>query len=319
MNRNKKPKLSAHDLVQKLKNEKGILFNIVSESESEQYLLDINNYLRTASYRKNYPKNVKGKNGGKYINLEFAYLMDLSGIDYHLREQLLHICIDIEHDLKIRLLKDLEHSALDGYGIVEAFLNANDRIKTGILMRRASAYTADLIAKYFIIEQDSSGKDYIKNPDCPVWVLLEIISFGDFLLFYDFFYKLIGNEPIAISLLNAVKSLRNACAHNNCLIYNLNPGKCKAPICIQQEISKIHSISKSTRNKRLSSRFMLEYIITLYVFRILSSEKHRKERAEELLDLYNGRMLRHKEFYINNPLIISVYDFSKKVIENWFA
>lgn len=319
MNRNKKPKLSAHDLVQKLKNEKGIRFNIVSEEDAENYLLDTNNYMRTASYRKNYQKYTKGKNKGKYIDLEFAYLKDLSSVDSHLRSILLQICIDIEHDLKIQLLKDLEQSALDGYGIVETFLDKNERIKAGILKRRSSAYTADLIDKYFVIETDADGKEYIKDPDCPVWVLLEIISFGDFILFYDYFYKIIGNYKISVSLLNNVKSLRNACAHNNCLIYNLNMGNSNPSLLICTEVSKIQGISKSTRTKRLSSRFLLEYVTTLYVFKTVTSKSNRKEKAIMLQNLYDGRMVKNKDFYKNNELIKSSYLFTNKIVSNWFA
>ena len=51
-----KPKLTAKQLVTKMKVEKGISFSKFSEKHAEKYLFDINNYLRTASYRKNYQK-----------------------------------------------------------------------------------------------------------------------------------------------------------------------------------------------------------------------------------------------------------------------
>lgn len=64
-----KPKMTSTDLISKLKNEKGVEFNIKSEKETIDYISKVNNYLRTASYRKNYRKNHQGK----YINLDFAY------------------------------------------------------------------------------------------------------------------------------------------------------------------------------------------------------------------------------------------------------
>lgn len=45
-----KPKLTAKQLVTKMKVEKGISFSKFSEKHAEKYLFDINNYLRTASY-----------------------------------------------------------------------------------------------------------------------------------------------------------------------------------------------------------------------------------------------------------------------------
>ena len=40
-----------------LKDEKGITFSIMSETEAAEYLSKRNNYMRTASYRKNYAKH----------------------------------------------------------------------------------------------------------------------------------------------------------------------------------------------------------------------------------------------------------------------
>ena len=57
-----------------MKEEKGITFSHVSEKEAEKYLFKVNNFLRTASYRKNYQKYQKGSNEGKYSKLDFAYL-----------------------------------------------------------------------------------------------------------------------------------------------------------------------------------------------------------------------------------------------------
>lgn len=64
-----KPKMTSTDLISKLKNEKGVEFNIKSEKEAIDYISKVNNYLRTVSYRKNYRKNHQGK----YINLDFTY------------------------------------------------------------------------------------------------------------------------------------------------------------------------------------------------------------------------------------------------------
>lgn len=60
MNRADKPKKTANELVDMLKNEKGITFDIMTEAEAVNYFRDINNYLRTASYRK-ITKNIKAE------------------------------------------------------------------------------------------------------------------------------------------------------------------------------------------------------------------------------------------------------------------
>lgn len=84
-NRINKPKLTSRQIVDMMRDEKGITFNYVSEDEAVSYLKNINNYMRTASYRKNYTKVQGGKNDGKYERLDFAYLKELSTIDMHFR------------------------------------------------------------------------------------------------------------------------------------------------------------------------------------------------------------------------------------------
>ena len=61
-------------LVQNMKDELGITFKYTDEAEAEVYLSNVNNYLRTVSYRKNYQKALRGKDTGKYVHLDFAYL-----------------------------------------------------------------------------------------------------------------------------------------------------------------------------------------------------------------------------------------------------
>ena len=84
-----------------MKKEKGITFNYVSEENAIEFLKRKNNYYRLAAYRKNYDKRLNGENKGTYINLDFAYLVDLSIIDMHLRNMIIQMCLDIEHDLKV--------------------------------------------------------------------------------------------------------------------------------------------------------------------------------------------------------------------------
>lgn len=82
-NKTNKPKLTSHQLVKKMEIEKGIQFKYTSEAEAENYLSNINNYLRTAAYRKIFNIIETDPNIGKYIHLDFAYLQELSTIDMH--------------------------------------------------------------------------------------------------------------------------------------------------------------------------------------------------------------------------------------------
>ena len=121
-----KPMLCVEDLIEHSKS-KGIVFNIISESDAEKYLDKNNNYFKLTSYRKNYAKITSGSNQGKYAHLDFAHLIELARLDVEIRHLLLKMCLDIEHFLKVSLIKAVEDNfragtGEDGYRIVVDFL-----------------------------------------------------------------------------------------------------------------------------------------------------------------------------------------------------
>lgn len=321
-----KPKLTSNQLIQKMKNEKGIQFNIISEKEAESYLLDSNNYLRTASYRKNYQKYTNGSNKGKYINLDFAYLKELSVIDFHFRSLVSKMCIDIEHDLKVKMLKEIENNALiDGYEIVDTFLKSNQKIVGKLEGTINSPFTGDLIQKYFTVTptvNPNTGRtiyNITSYSDCPVWVLFELITFGDLIIFFVF-YKANYSTNIKMSknVLNLVKSLRNASAHNNCIIACLNHKTSGTPAEISQKVASVTTINTNQRQKKLSQRPTLEFVALLYAYDLIVSEKVKSKGVEELKSLVFVRMSRNKNYFADNDLIKSSYEFICKVVSNFF-
>ena len=319
-----KPVLTSSQLIQKMKDEKGITFSLVSEKEAEEYFFNVNNFLRTASYRKNYQKYQKGSNEGKYINLDFAYLKELSTIDMHFRMEIIHLCIDIEHDLKVKILQEVEKSNIDGYSVVREFLAKNEGIVKKIAANCSSPFTCNLIQKYFTIEEEiepiRNKKVNIisKYDDCPIWVFLELITFGDLIYFYTFFCEQMEIRPIiSKSLLHLVKNLRNGCAHNNCILANLSAETSKTPPEISRAVSGI-KIAKDQRRKKLTCRPVLEFVTLLYVYDKLVSKKVKQKGFEKLYQLFTSRMLHNKEYFKNNELIKSTYDFSMKTLSFFY-
>ena len=79
-----RPMMKISEMVPYLKN-KNIKFEECSEEEAEKYLRENNNYYNVTAYKNNFPKYQCGDLRGKYIDLDFAYLKDLSIIDYRTR------------------------------------------------------------------------------------------------------------------------------------------------------------------------------------------------------------------------------------------
>ena len=323
---NRKPKLTSHQLIEKMKKDKGIRFNITTERDAENYLLDINNYLRTAAYRKNYQKYQRGPDEGKYINLDFAYLKELSTLDYLFRNIASSMCIDIEHDLKVKVLREIEQNPKqDGYKVVKLFLKDNPNILNKIASTSSTSFTADLINKYFTLKTTinkitrKTENKIIKYNKCPIWVLFELITFGDLIKFIEF-YQIQYTTTITIpkGVLNLVKSLRNASVHNNCIFTNFEHKSSNAPPELTNKVASFKTINKNTRKKKLSCRPVLEFVGLLYAFDILVSPNVRIKRIETLKNLFFSRMIRNRDFFKDNELIKSTYFFACNVISGFF-
>lgn len=312
------PKLSAEQLVNKMKS-KGIKFNIQSESEVIDYLDSHNNYFRTASYRKNYDKYLNGEEKGKYIDLDFAYLTELSTIDMHLRFLVIKMCLDIEHSLKVAVLTDIAaNNNENGYEIVKNFLLQNEWILKDIYNKRNSTYVCDLVDKYFTFDVTvNDDRSVVFNHieiRCPIWAFMELITFGQFLHFYDN-YSFQNNTNKYMGALNSVKSLRNACAHNNCVIHNLRKGYSRPSYYISNFIKGINTISKSERKTKLTIRPLYEMVSLLYLYDNIVSGKVKENRYKELNRLVNERMLKHADYFKNQQIITASFNFLKKIVD----
>lgn len=311
MNIEDKPKLKTKDLINKMRDEKGITFNHTTEDDAIHFLKYHNNYTRTCSYRKNFQKHNLGENKGKYINLDFAHLKELSILDMELRFLIIKICSDIEHSLKVKLIYDIESDdSEDGYSIVNKFLSENTNILQRINLHKSS-YVKQLIMKYFTFDSDNKIK---KFDDCPIWILTEILTFGDFINLYEFYYKNnnTDNTYIQRSTLNLIKSLRNSAAHNNCILCNLNISKNVKPTPV---LSKIFSQIPSINTKKLKSRLILELSTLIYVYSITVDDGSRKHRIKEINEFFFTRLEKNKELFIGNALLTSSSIFIKEVIK----
>lgn len=285
--------------------EKGITFNIVSEKDAKEFLSQNNYYMKLASYRENYKKISSGEKKGQYINLDFAYLKELSTIDMHLRYILSHMALDIEHYLKVKLLKEIEDNPKeDGYHIIQKFLAKDETFKIlkKIQSHKASDYCKNLIEKYY--------------PYFPAWVFVELISFGDLAHLCDFYKQHYGIEIADNILLNSVRDIRNATAHSNCLINILRPGNNKPHNTVVSKVKKINGISEHTRDKKLRNKFIYDFICLLYAYDEIVTSTATKQHSYALLnDLFSNRMTRHAEWFQSNNLITSSYEFTKKILD----
>lgn len=316
-----RPMMKINELVPYLK-KKNIKFEKINEHDAEEYLRNNNNYYNLTSYKHNFLKypSPAGVYEGLYIDLDFAYLKDMSIIDHRVRLLFFKIIIDIEHYLKIRILNLIENiEEENGYRIVNMYLDKdfNDekfpkKVHNSIFKKVGNEYYNKIFSKYDI-DQDKQLKNI------PVWEFLEIITFGELINFYEFFskeYKLI-NEVKNIFILREIVKLRNAVAHNACLLSDLDKkDNIYTPDYKIIKFLKDCRIGKDTRDNKLSNSRIRQMTYTLYMFdEIVTSNGIKKNIIEDINKLFFGRIIQHKEYYNNNELLKSIYLYFKKIIE----
>lgn len=282
---------------------KGIKFDIVNEEDAKAFLLNNNYYMKLASYRENYDKVTSGKRVGEYINLDFAYLQELSKIDMHLRYLILQMCLDIEHALKTALLKDIENNLEeDGYDIIRRFVIKYERSCQNIQNHKSSEYCRGLIEKYY--------------PYFPAWVFVELISFGDMVKLYEFYTARYPGRMKDGELLYSIRDLRNATAHSNCLINRLQKGQNKPSVKIIKFVAQVNGIGTAMRTSKLSNKFLYDFTTLLYVYNeFINSSEIKKRRFQQVQEFVNGRMIKNKQYFDKNECIKTAYKFVKKIVD----
>lgn len=290
--------LSTKSLITHMK-EKGIHFDIINEQEAMHFLSEHNYYFKLASYRKNYDKGPFGKKQGQYINLDFAYLKDLSTIDFKLRYLILQMCLDIEHSLKSTILHDMETNPNeDGYKIVSLWdASLSYRAKVNRYVKNSYSHN---LGKY--------------NPEYPAWVLFELISFGELCKFVDCYNSNYPKRlPFDAKALYPIRDIRNAAAYNACLINNVREDYRRQPNATLLKFLQSHNVPKRIRVSKLSNKPIHDFCCLLLLYpQIVKSEFLRKDRKRDLLKIFQ-RMRRHANYYTKNKAITTTFEFVLKM------
>ena len=312
MSAGRKPWLTPRKQVEHLLS-KGVRFEIWSEADAESYLRENNSYFRLRSYRSNFAKRVGGEADDQYINLDFAMLVDLSVIDMYLRNELLPLTLDIEHFSKMGLLGTIEGHDEDGYGIVQDFLgrfwmsDGTNSVISEIKRGLSSPYTRGLIERH-------------PSSDYPVWEFFEVIPFGRFTHFVRFCAERFDDNDLLdrFYLLQSVKGLRNACAHNSCIINDMKAGGAthQARAAVTRGLGEI-GVRRDARRTKMSNERFQQMATTLFLHSHIASGgvvRHRALRLEELVK----RMAKHSDYYEPGGLVLTGFAFIEAMVSGWY-
>lgn len=276
-----KPLLTVGQQIAHLKS-KGMTFCLCTEGEAAEYLRTKCQFFRIYAYRRSFPKRVGGRLDGQYANLDFGQLRLLSQIDRMLRDALLPMTLDVEHYAKVRLLAAAEDAGEDGHAVMRDYFASvskrqRDYLKAEFFRRKASPYSGDLVRRY--------------GDDMPIWVFLEVMSFGAFLGLLKYCAERWNSKGL-LKLhyqLRLSKEVRNGSAHGACFLNDLSERKdtgLRAPTDVVIDIVRC-GIPKRLRVKWLRSPRMMQICTLICLYnRTVPDGTAKSERTSYLKKLF---------------------------------
>ncbi|MBF8970637.1 Abi family protein [Streptococcus sp. NLN76] len=293
-----KPKLSFDELIEKFTS-KGIELGTFNEEQIKDYLMTRSYYYKISSYRKNYLKLPNGK----YDTLTFDHLEATARMDVRLREYLLHLCLDVEHSIRTRLMTVLTlDKQQDGYTIIESFQDKYpDKFNEVLAHFRNSSYKKDM---------------FKKRTQISAWVFMEIIDYGTLVLFLEFCKGKVQKSELNLyeSQHKFIKNIRNSCAHNDVYLINLFPQEER--IARPQAASKTFCINMGINQSFVHFPKIGDLINLFYLHKKVCSDNLNQRRYSEgrwLVDYYTENYtLFQKSVYLTkffNSIFIKSVDF----------
>ena len=231
-------------------------------------------------------------------------LKDLSTIDMYLKHWILNASLSVEHSLKVNLLKDIQERDIDEFDIVKNYLEKYPKILDEIKFRRETPYVKNLLTKY-------------THPNYPIWVYLEVIPFGEFVNFYKYYCNEYSCGEFSSDLLYNVRNIRNASAHNNCVIHDLvNKNGYYKDELVDILASLLPNTRRRTIQDRLKNNSVQDFIsLLIAVNMVIKSDDLKAYYLISIKDLFDGRMIRNASLYKSSPALNQMYDFCKEIID----
>lgn len=313
---NGKLKLTVEEQIQDMV-DKNIQFELYSKEDAKKFLKYNNYYFKLKSYARNYNINLQTK---KYYNLDFAYLVELSKLDMYIRKIILELSLDVEHYLKVRLMNDLSNnSEEDGYNIVRLFLQYHPNAEADI-QSKADKYSfcSDLAEKHL--------NEYKEPKKLALWNIVELLSFGNFMELYEMYYQMYSSFNYS-DYLKSIKFIRNAAAHNNCILSTLRKPNSLKKFSKTKKLANI--LGKIPEFRELDSRDAMmknpvihDFVTLLFVYndimKVSATKNVRNRKMEEICHQFcdeDGRIRKNKSYFDKNPYIKEAYSFICSILK----
>ena len=290
--------MSEEEIVSFLENEKGVVFNKMSKEDAVKYIKESTYYQKLSEYKKNYPSIE-----GKYYKLDFAYLVELCKMDRDLRYILFDLCMDIEHFLKNKLVQIVADIIIENF-------EANPVLEYFTLNEKAKS-----IIEAHATKETSYTHKYAPELDetYPIWIFVELASFGSIVSLCDYISTTYHKVVLSTKVLNNVRDIRNAVAHNNSILFDFVTLKQVTPLTsITTFVSEV-GLGASTRKNNISNKFVHDFLSLCYAHKKIVSDS---SKFNILKEFFETRAVLHHDYFETNSQVCRVYRFLKKIVDS---
>ena len=294
---------------------KGVTFDLCTRQEAAAYLSGRTYYFKLASYRTLFEKRSGGPRDGQYVNLDFGHLRVLASFDRDLRYALLPLTLDVEHAARTKLVKTVtEIEGEDGYSISRDYMsslshNERRRREGEVAMLAKDAFCGDLVRKYG------------EPSKAPVWVLMELFSFGRFASLYLFCADRWGDSAMRDEhyMLRQAQFVRNACAHSSNMVNGFadQSSNVGTNAMVEKALAKAN-ISHRVRTSKMRNPRLKQIATLLYLHsRLVPAGSGRARAINDMAELQRSAKS-ILALLPNNDKVQSSLGFLSKLIDSWF-
>lgn len=115
----------------------GVRFEEMTEREAEEFLRSRNFFFKVKAFDKCFARYGKADpRCGKFVNLDFAYIAEMTRLDRLLRALVISMSLDVEHYMKVAINRSIMDAAADPYAVVDSLLDSDRERKLALLTKR---------------------------------------------------------------------------------------------------------------------------------------------------------------------------------------
>lgn len=369
------PIMDAHAQVSYLRDEKNVSFKLMSEEDAVSFLEERSFFFKLKAFAKGFEKyGCKPGEKGRYVNLDFGHLVELSKLDKALRSLVLDLALDIEHYLKVRINAAAMHAGADPFEAVGTFLESSAASvvseQTKALDKNAGASAVrlatstlggcDLESRSAIVSAANEAtatlsevtqrrdprhvehaiagmagspysgalvKKYSDGP-IPLWTLLELVSFGPLTKLYRHCFGKAGtiDDPeeremfsVYRGLLRCTQQLRNAAAHNDCLLNGLasHEKKSGAYPKIRKALAEDYGMDSDVVAQVGSVRIAMDLAAVLICYDAYVPRGGSRTRAGLALSAARDRFAEHAPWFDKTYAVKSFLDYADTLFDTF--